>query len=65
MPEFSDDEIAREAYRIWESEGRSLWSHASDHWVRAIDNLRRRAAGLETSPPTPAAVETATPSGEA
>lgn len=45
MTEFSEDEIAREAYRLWEAEGRPLWSHAYDHWFRAVESLRRQRSG--------------------
>ena len=42
MTEFTDQEIADEAYRIWQADGSPIWSHATDHWLRAIENLRRR-----------------------
>ncbi|MCX5480755.1 DUF2934 domain-containing protein [Kaistia geumhonensis] len=44
MPEFEDHEIAAEAYGLWQADGSPLWGHPVDHWLRAIDNLRRRAA---------------------
>jgi len=64
MQEFDDQAIAAEAYGLWQAEGSPLWGHPVDHWLRAIDNLRRRAAmpegesdtaGIRTSeaPPAP------------
>lgn len=50
----SDDVIAAEAYRIWEAEGRPIWSNAYDHWLRAIEALRARQ-GETVEAPTPAA----------
>ena len=41
MTEFSDEDIAREAYRLWEEDGRPLWSRDRDHWFLAIESLRR------------------------
>ncbi|HWJ73181.1 MAG TPA: hypothetical protein VNX29_08460 [Kaistia sp.] len=42
MTEFSDEEIRREAFLLWEAEGQPLWSNAYDHWFRAVEQLRRR-----------------------
>ncbi len=42
MTEFSEEEIRREAFRLWEADGRPLWSHGYDHWLRATENLRRQ-----------------------
>ena len=50
MQEFDDREIAAEAYGLWQAEGSPLWGHPVDHWLRAIDNLRRRAAAGEGDP---------------
>ncbi len=44
MIEFDENKIAEEAYRLWRKDGSPLWSHPNDHWFRAIDNLRSRAA---------------------
>ena len=44
MNEFDDQQIAEEAYRMWRADGSPLWSHPNDHWFRAIDRLRARAA---------------------
>lgn len=41
--EFDDRDIAAEAYGLWQADGSPLWGHPLDHWLRAIDNLRRRA----------------------
>lgn len=49
--QFDDQVIAAEAYGLWEAEGSPLWGHPVDHWLRAIDNLRRRAAGAEVAVP--------------
>ncbi len=45
MAEFSDEEIAIEAYRLREAEGRPLWSRDHDHWFLAVEALRRRRSG--------------------
>ncbi len=48
MNDFSDEEIREEAFRLWEAEGRPLWSHGYDNWFRARENLRRqRSAGQD------------------
>ncbi len=50
--EFDDRDIAAEAYGLWQADGSPLWGHPLDHWLRAIDNLRRRAtAAAPVSPP--------------
>lgn len=43
MSEFSDDEIAGEAYRLWQEEG-CPWGDGreEDRWLRAIEALRRQ-----------------------
>ena len=46
MQEFSQDDIAAEAYRLWEADGRPDFGRAEEHWFRAIESLRgRHAAG--------------------
>lgn len=40
--EFRDDEIAAEAYRIWEADGRPMFTNDHDHWFRAVENLRKQ-----------------------
>ncbi|MBZ9936980.1 DUF2934 domain-containing protein [Mesorhizobium sp. BR1-1-16] len=56
MTEFSDSEIAAEAYRLWQADGSPVWGHPQDHWFRAIESLRARS-------PTPDRVEEAGPVG--
>ena len=48
MSEFSDEDIRREAFRIWEADGRPLWSHGYDNWFRATENLRRERLARQT-----------------
>ena len=48
MTEFSDEDIRREAFRLWEVEGRPLWSHGYDNWFRATENLRRAHAARQS-----------------
>jgi hypothetical protein len=56
--EFDDRDIAAEAYGLWQADGSPLWGHPVDHWLRAVDNLRARAAAAppvsppDGSPPT-------------
>ena len=40
--EFRDEDIAAEAYRLWEAEGRPMFTRDHDHWFRAVENLRRQ-----------------------
>jgi len=44
MQEFSQQEIAEEAYSLWEAEGRPVFSRDEEHWFRAIESLRGRHA---------------------
>ncbi len=44
MGEISDEDIRREAFRLWEEDGRSLWSHGYDNWLRAKEKLRRQGS---------------------
>jgi hypothetical protein len=59
VPEISQEAIARRAYELWEAEG-CPDGRATDHWLRAEEMLRGRAAeanaasdGQATSLPRP------------
>lgn len=44
MQEFAQEEIAEEAYRLWEADGRPVFGREDEHWFRAIESLRGRHA---------------------
>jgi len=53
MQEFPQQEIAEEAYRLWEADGRPDSGRPEEHWFRAIESLRgRHAAGRRFGPGT-------------
>jgi hypothetical protein len=59
--EFDEREIAAEAYGLWQADGSPLWGHPVDHWLRAVDNLRARAAAGAPVSPSDAAPATGEP----